>query len=59
MPFRGASEYLTFQEILALAYTFPDTFPRAARELVERLLLVDPAARLGAVADGFTCTYAG
>ncbi|EME82785.1 uncharacterized protein MYCFIDRAFT_164120 [Pseudocercospora fijiensis CIRAD86] len=45
-PFKAANEYLTFQKILALDYTFPDGFPEVARDLVERLLVLDPASRL-------------
>jgi 3-phosphoinositide dependent protein kinase-1 len=46
-PFKGATEYLTFEKILALDYAFPPGFPPVARDLVERLLVSDPALRLG------------
>lgn len=45
-PFKAANEYLTFQKILALDYTFPDGFPEVARDLIERLLVLEPANRL-------------
>lgn len=45
-PFKAANEYLTFQKILSLEYKFPDGFPELAKDLVERLLVLDPAARL-------------
>ncbi|EMD00554.1 hypothetical protein BAUCODRAFT_28904 [Baudoinia panamericana UAMH 10762] len=45
-PFKAANEYLTFQKILALDYTFPDAFPEVARDLIERLLVLEPANRL-------------
>jgi 3-phosphoinositide dependent protein kinase-1 len=45
-PFKGATEYLTFEKILALDYTFPIGFPPLARDLVERLLVPDPSKRL-------------
>lgn len=45
-PFKGASEYLTFQKIVNLEYEFPYGFPPAARDLVERCLVLDPARRL-------------
>ena len=45
-PFKGGSEYLTFQKIVSLDYDFPAGFPPAARDLVERLLVLDPARRL-------------
>jgi 3-phosphoinositide dependent protein kinase-1 len=37
-PFKGGSEYLTFQLITARSLTFPEDFPAAARDLVEKLL---------------------
>ena len=45
-PFKAANEYLTFQKILGLEYNFPDGFPEVARDLVERLLVLEPANRL-------------
>ncbi|KAJ4269742.1 serine/threonine protein kinase [Fusarium torreyae] len=45
-PFKGGSEYLTFQKIVNLEYDFPAGFPSAARDLVERCLVLDPARRL-------------
>ncbi|KAH9825704.1 Serine/threonine-protein kinase PKH1 [Teratosphaeria destructans] len=45
-PFKAANEYLTFQKILGLEYTFPDGFPPVARDLVERLLVLEPGNRL-------------
>lgn len=45
-PFKAANEYLTFQKILGLEYTFPDGFPDVARDLIERLLVLEPANRL-------------
>ncbi|KAF2400551.1 kinase-like protein [Trichodelitschia bisporula] len=45
-PFKAANEYQTFQKIVALDYTFPDGFPPVARDLVERLLVLDPVKRL-------------
>lgn len=45
-PFKAGNEYQTFQKIVGLEYTFPDGFPSVARDLVERLLVLDPAKRL-------------
>ncbi|KAL2167959.1 hypothetical protein VTG60DRAFT_598 [Thermothelomyces hinnuleus] len=45
-PFKAATEYLTFQKIVSLDYEFPAGFPPAARDLVERCLVLDPARRL-------------
>jgi len=45
-PFKAGNEYQTFQKIVALEYTFPEGFPSVARDLVERLLVLDPVKRL-------------
>lgn len=45
-PFKAGSEYLTFQKIVGLEYEFPAGFPPAARDLVERCLVLDPTRRL-------------
>lgn len=45
-PFKGGTEYLTFQKIVNLDYEFPSGFPPAARDLVERCLVLDPNRRL-------------
>ena len=45
-PFKAGNEYLTFQKIVALDYRFPPGFPPIAKDLVERLLVLDPTSRL-------------
>lgn len=45
-PFKAANEYMTFQKIVGLEYSFPDGFPPLAKDLVERLLVLDPLTRL-------------
>jgi 3-phosphoinositide dependent protein kinase-1 len=45
-PFKAGNEYQTFQKIVGLDYEFPIGFPPIARDLVERLLVLDPARRL-------------
>jgi 3-phosphoinositide dependent protein kinase-1 len=45
-PFKASNEYQTFQKIVGLDYEFPLGFPPAARDLVERLLVLDPQRRL-------------
>lgn len=45
-PFKAANEYQTFQKIVHLEYEFPKGFPAVARDLVERLLVLDPTKRL-------------
>ncbi|CAI7655746.1 Serine/threonine-protein kinase PKH2 [Penicillium manginii] len=45
-PFKAGNEYQTFQKIVALDYEFPIGFPPVARDLVERLLVLEPTRRL-------------
>ncbi|KAF2149234.1 Pkinase-domain-containing protein [Myriangium duriaei CBS 260.36] len=45
-PFKASNEYQTFQKIVALDYQFPEGFPPLAKDLVQRLLVLDPAKRL-------------
>lgn len=51
-PFKGPNEYLTFQKITNLEYSFPATFPAIAKDLVKRLLVHDPHVRLGSDETG-------
>lgn len=46
-PFRGSNEYQTFQKIIKLDYEFPEGFPECPKELVQNLLVLDYAQRLG------------
>lgn len=46
-PFRASNEYQIFQRIIKLEYSFPCGFPDVPKELVERLLVLDPTKRLG------------
>ncbi|KAG2112420.1 kinase-like protein [Suillus clintonianus] len=46
--FQGLSEYLTWQKIKSLDYTFPDEFDEDAKDLIQHLLVRDPKERLGA-----------
>ncbi|KAK8730603.1 hypothetical protein OTU49_007832 [Cherax quadricarinatus] len=47
-PFRSKSEYYIFQKILKLHYEFPDGFCEEAKDLVQKLLVVEADQRLGA-----------
>ncbi|KAK7593006.1 hypothetical protein V9T40_007758 [Parthenolecanium corni] len=47
-PFRSRSEYLMFQKITKLEYEFPSGFCDKARDLVEKLLVLDSEKRIGA-----------
>ncbi|KAJ1910877.1 serine/threonine protein kinase [Tieghemiomyces parasiticus] len=48
LPFKGANDYQTFQQIIRHEYTIPDDFSPAARDLVTQLLAANPADRIGA-----------
>ncbi|XP_060079631.1 3-phosphoinositide-dependent protein kinase 1-like [Ylistrum balloti] len=43
VPFRGGHEYQIFQKIMKLEYEFPDGFNPIARDLVEKLLVIEPS----------------
>ncbi|KAK4051522.1 serine/threonine protein kinase [Microbotryomycetes sp. JL221] len=51
-PFQARTEYLMFQKIINLEYEFPLGFPSDAKDLIEKLLVVDPRARLGGGPEG-------
>src|SRR3989338_6161775 len=54
MPFHGATQYLTFQNVLNRRLLFPQqSFDPDAKDLIEKLLQVDPTSRLGAGPDGY------
>jgi len=46
-PFVSQTEYLIFQKIQALDYTFPEGFDSRVKDLVSRLLVINPEERLG------------
>ncbi|KAK9904077.1 hypothetical protein WJX75_003895 [Coccomyxa subellipsoidea] len=46
-PFKGASEYLTFQLITDGEYSIPGNVPEAAQDLIRSLLAGEPSHRLG------------
>ncbi|KAH7547806.1 hypothetical protein ACOSP7_032955 [Xanthoceras sorbifolium] len=52
-PFKDASEWLIFQRIIARDIRFPDYFSDEARDLIDRLLDIDPSRRPGAGPDGY------
>ncbi|XWS75247.1 hypothetical protein CRYUN_Cryun01aG0069400 [Craigia yunnanensis] len=52
-PFKDASEWLIFQRIIARDIRFPNYFSKEARDLIDRLLDLDPSRRPGAGPDGY------
>ncbi|KAL6126403.1 hypothetical protein ACLB2K_074452 [Fragaria x ananassa] len=53
-PFKDASEWLIFQRIIARDLRFPNYFSDEAKNLIDRLLDLDPSRRPGAGPDGYT-----
>ncbi|KFD51983.1 hypothetical protein M513_07115 [Trichuris suis] len=51
-PFRAPNEYLIFQKITKLDYSFPEGFNQVAMDLVQKLLVLEPAERLGSEEKG-------
>ena len=51
-PFQAPNEYLTFQQILNCKYEFPDHFSENAKDIIQKLLQLDPMQRLGCAACG-------
>lgn len=46
-PFNTESQYLTFEKIIHCEYTIPEYVPDDARDLIEKILILDPTKRLG------------
>lgn len=51
-PFKAATDYLIFEKIKSLNYSFPENFPADAKDLIQRLLVLDPKERLGSSETG-------
>lgn len=47
-PFKGHTEMQTFENIKTVNYTIPLKIKNPARDLIEKLLKLDPEERLGA-----------
>lgn len=53
LPFKGKTEFLTFNKVTSRDLTFPINFPSDAKDLVENLLALKPEERIGAREGGF------
>jgi serine/threonine protein kinase len=47
-PFQSQSEYLIFQKIQRLEYSFHEGFNENAKDLICKLLVIEPSDRIGA-----------
>lgn len=45
-PFKGNTEYLTFEKIIALNYTYRNPIPSMAKDIIDRILVFEPVKRL-------------
>ncbi|KAL9236552.1 hypothetical protein vseg_011206 [Gypsophila vaccaria] len=52
-PFKDASEWLIFQKIIARDIKFPDYFSDESKDLIDRLLSIDPSKRPGVGPEGY------
>lgn len=57
-PFKCATEYLTFQKVMARDFKLPDYLSPEAKDLIDRLLDLDPNKRPGAGPDGYVALKA-
>ncbi len=46
-PFKGQTEYITFENIINKDPEFPAKFPSEAKDLISKLLAKEPASRIG------------
>lgn len=46
-PFRAPNEYFIFQKIIKLEYEYPEGFPSSPKELISKILVLNPKERLG------------
>ncbi|XP_011628962.1 3-phosphoinositide-dependent protein kinase 2 isoform X1 [Amborella trichopoda] len=53
-PFQDGSEWLIFQRIISRDFQFPDYFSAEARDIIDKLLDIDPMKRPGAGPGGYT-----
>uniref|UniRef100_V5EUS3 non-specific serine/threonine protein kinase n=2 Tax=Kalmanozyma brasiliensis (strain GHG001) TaxID=1365824 RepID=V5EUS3_KALBG len=44
-PFKGVNEYQTLQKVKHREFSFPQGFPEDAQDLIDRVLVLDPAQR--------------
>jgi len=52
-PFKAETAYQTFELIRRREFTFPQDFPPVAKDLVDKLLMINPNERLGCGPSGY------
>lgn len=51
-PFKDKTNYLIFRNIENVKISYPENMPESARDLISRILVIDPQKRLGAGKNG-------
>lgn len=57
VPFKGKTDFQTFDIIMKREFKWPDKLDGACKDLVDRLLVIEPMKRLGAGRPGSGCSY--
>ena len=52
-PFEGSTENLTFTKIVERDFVMPENISAEAKDLIDKLLQLDPEQRIGTGPDGF------
>lgn len=45
-PFKGTTEYLTFEKIVAVEYSYRNAVPPSVKEIIDQILVLEPQSRL-------------
>lgn len=57
VPFKGKTDFQTFDIIMKRDFKWPDSLDKHCRDLIDRLLVLEPMRRLGAGRPGSGCSY--
>lgn len=52
-PFKASNDYQTFLKITSCTYEFPESCPQVIKDLIQKILVLDPSERFGAVRNTF------
>lgn len=57
VPFKGKTDFQTFDIIMKREFKWPDKMDKDCKNLIDRLLVIEPMDRLGAGRSGSGCSY--